>query len=219
MMSKDYVRRISQKTKDLVYGYIRKFENTLDSSTLTICNDIMLICLLYYDVTIEAFSTKDIATCIKINDTKNIATVKPWPSKNDRRIGYHHTVYLTKVILQNDKGRRVWKFKCLQLKDPKHKFASIGINKCFLESNGNLDVNYPNYTHHDRKFVYGLKFGKNDIIEMTLDLNQFIIGFRINGNPNRSINQSFQNYDTSRAYISMQSVGDSFEFISYQPIE
>ena len=223
MSNKIKVKHIPSKTKYLVQGYIREIEYILDNSS-NIADDIKCICLLYCDdLEIEEFNTKEKDIKMNFRIEKNTVTKKHNLSSNYYGGSSMNVLSLIKKVKQ---GKHIWKFKCKKLRDPKDKYATIGVQKSpsragfGLRSDGYLTTSFNN-RWNTNKFMYGLKFNSGDMIQMTLNFKTHTLGFMINGNTNKSKDDAFTVTGgiECTAAIRMQSVGDSFEFISYQQSE
>ena len=220
MASLEDVKTINNGTKYCIYGYVRRAQNTLpsdDSVYYTIPELVIYWILLYYFVR-EEFDEKNMSEYYKISDDNKIVT----------RVKLGAGAVYLKAIAR--RGIHRWKFKLRHCNTQNYYFV-IGVWK--MHHPLEIDVNM--YSYHISSYFHGwivnyskgtggeltrFTYGKrncrtDDIIEMTLDLDDRSLAYNVN---DESFGIAHKNIEQTeyKAVISTNWTEDSIEFISYQ---
>ena len=222
----DKIKHVSQRTQNLMSGYVREIEKEL---SLTIPDLITVICIFYY-YHFERFTTHGVN--IELNKQQTIATKKQG-SKFDTR-----TVYgAIGIDLHCKANKYVWTFKILSLPSSGEWSDAIYIgidnsNKSFIEDDfivpeeSTTSLMYAWGTDHYKYSSRGgtiyskINWKNDDIIGMELDINKKSLTFYLNG-VDQGIAFENVNLDYERKYhmaVGMLDAGTSIELISFEEI-
>ena len=226
MSALEEVKQINQRTKDLVYGYTAKVQNSFPSDIVfyTIPKSIIHWILLYFYIGDE-FDEENMHSTYTLNDDKSAVTKNQ--SSNSG------SLFLTRKARF---GVHSWIFKLIKV-DGSLFSMTIGIWKTKYQ----IDTRYAvrsrmyngkvygwmlmddaqTYLINDAKYEFGLtgdyakSCGEGDIVEMILDLDKLQLRYKVNGN-NYGI--AFENIEQTEyiAAVSMFKETDCIQLIAYQ---
>eukprot|EP01084_Bolivina_argentea_P104656 187398_1 len=190
---------IDTKTKNLVYGYIRKNEKLLNGLNIIYSNMpelVMYICLTYYYI---GHYFEKLPTCLKAHTELTNGQTTIWKIDLDKCL--NNAVYGNEWINSNAKTKYIWTIKANRSRS----YGGIGIGIVSNKHHQNIDFDW------DDKFSYycsnggylainGIKTSENgaeyttdDVFSFILDLNEKCIYYHVNGNKKQIL---FQHVET-----------------------
>ena len=215
------VRKIEQKSKNLVFGYVRNVQRSFPTNIVyyTIPTLITHWILLYYYIW-EKIDEDNCAPEYALSKDNRVITLQQnWSSG---------AVYFKKVLKS---GIHRWKFRILYVND-EHYWMTIGVFKTktdksrvsacrvdnFSEEYGygwlvnyqQISARWSRYGHRDCK--------AGDIIQMILNLNDWTLRYILNG---KDLGVAWNNIEktTYKAVVSANNKDDSIEFVSYEKLD
>ena len=221
MVELENFKKVSQKQKDYVFGYLRKMEKEY---SIEIPMMIYQICTLFCIMRDEWDSKWTHDSYLIINDKK---------LKLTKRIT-SATAFLSQIV---DQGIHCWKFKIIEYGSPgsdSFRFAIVVNDEASLPTIRSTALGCVSHTtyaweagfnarliDHDDGMRWGDSYGKkcqqNDIVSMNLDFTKAILSFGIN---EESFGGAFAICvdKTYRAAVDMDGENDEVELISYEQI-
>ena len=217
LVSLDHVKLVDSRTKDIVFGWIRKMQSNLpqNETYYTIPSLVCHWCLLYYFLK-ESFDPDRIANGMKLSEDDSTLQTVEGTAHLQLEIGssaIHH-----------------WKFKLIESNG-----CSISIGICNTKNDPNnrlKDVTWSANANHENygniatsalkhqggaRSKYGRVCKVNDVIEMILDLNKSQLKYIVNGADYGVAFGGFKSHDTSyRAVVSAFTDGSTIKLLSYE---
>lgn len=225
MSTIEAVKIIDQRTKDIVYGYSRCVQQSFPADNIfyTISELIIHWILLYFHPQ-DAFDENHTHSTYRLNKDKLIVTKKKYSNEG--------CLFLTR---RAKKGIHTWQFKLVRI-DPSLYTMTIGIWKTKYQLDTSTAVRAVDKSHvygwmliddanaylvgesenkHDGNEKYCKSCKQGDIVEMTLDLNEFQLKYSVNG---KDYGVAFDNIEETEyvGAVSMYEERDSVEILSYK---
>eukprot|EP01084_Bolivina_argentea_P101617 182151_1 len=203
------LQHIEMKNKLLVIGYCRQV--IMKKHKMYIPSGIINYCIVYTYLFHDKFDSQNIGTYHTLNG--NVITC----------INQHYTYsssFLTNTVINGEQGTGTWRFK-IKSKDCGNIMLGIWKTKSGRRAPTNIRfwMNNNGYGYkvgygQDHKYKhYGICCKQNDIILMSLDMNNLTLSFKVNNTDYGILSKVDKaNY---KAAVYMGRNGQSCEFISY----